>query len=88
MQGNKGSPSAGSRLGGRGPGTAPADGARSCRTYARHMWMKRGRNTCGPSRKELVAAGQVVSHRVLVVVLETGLKKSLKQRPYVSLGVL
>lgn len=40
-----------------------------------HMCWAHGaekRNVCGPSREELAADGQVLSHPVLVAVLETG----------------
>lgn len=40
--------------------------------------MQRAWNSCGPPQEELVAAGQVLPHPVLVVMLEMGLKKVFK----------
>lgn len=64
----------------------PARSTGSSHTCARHMWVERGRNSCGLGQRNLGASGKVFIHPVLVVVLESGLKISLKQRPHISLG--
>lgn len=64
----------------------PARSTGSSHTCARHMWVERGRNSCGLGQRNLGASVKVFIHPVLVVVLETGLKISLKQRPHISLG--
>lgn len=57
---------------------------RSRHAYARHVRMKRGRYSCGPPQKDLVQLDRF-SDPVLVAMLETGFKKSSKQRAYMSL---